>query len=86
MRAPDRNSALQGLRDWLTRANPKCAGIDIDPDADIIESRVLESLQMVELILFLEQTTGRTILVEELDLRMLRTLNRIYENFFETRQ
>jgi acyl carrier protein len=83
MPAPDRDLILQSLRDWLKSANPNYATIDIDADTDIIESRILESLQMVELILFLEKKTGRAILVEELNPAKLRTLNSIYNNFFE---
>jgi acyl carrier protein len=83
MPAPDRDSILQSLRDWLRSANPNYAATEIDADTDIIESRILESLQMVELILFLEKETGRAILVEELNPAKLRTLNSIYNNFFE---
>ena len=83
MPAPDRALIMQSLRDWLKSANPNHATIDIDADTDIIESRILESLQMVELILFLEKDTGRAILVEELNPAKLRTLNSIYNNYFE---
>jgi acyl carrier protein len=83
MPAADRDSVLQSLRDWLRRVNPNHPAVCVDPDTDIIESRILESLQVVELILFLEQKTGRTILVEDLDPATLRTLNSIYKNFFE---
>jgi acyl carrier protein len=83
MPAPDRDSILQSLRDWLRSANPNYATCEIDADTDIIESRILESLQLVELILFLEKKTGRAILVEDLNPAKLRTLNNIYNNFFE---
>jgi acyl carrier protein len=86
MPAPDRDSILQSLRDWLRSANPNYAATEIDADTDIIESRILESLQMVELILFLEKKTGRAILVEDLNPAKLRTLNNIYNNFFEHRR
>jgi acyl carrier protein len=57
MPAPDRESILQSLRDWLRNASPKNATVEIDADTDIIESRILESLQLVELVLFLEKKT-----------------------------
>ena len=82
MPAADRHSILQSLRDWLRSANPKCAAIEIGPDTDIVESRILESLQVVELILFLEKKTGRAILAEDLNPAALRTMNSIYDNFF----
>lgn len=83
MPSPDRALIMQSLREWLRSANPNHATIDIDADTDIIDSRILESLQMVEFILFLEKETGRAILVEELNPAKLRTLNSIYNNFFE---
>jgi acyl carrier protein len=79
----DKESVLQSLRDWLYKANPEAAAVHLDPDTDIIESRILESLQFVEFVLFLEQQTGRGILAEELNPATLRTLNSIYLNFFE---
>jgi acyl carrier protein len=83
MPARDKESVLQTLRDWLYKTNPEAAAMRLDPDTDIIESRILESLQFVEFVLFLEQQTGRGILAEELNPDTLRTLNSIYLNFFE---
>jgi acyl carrier protein len=83
MPARDRESVLRSLRDWLGTANPKADASRLDPDADIIESRILESLQVVEFVLFLERQSGREILAEELNPATLRTLNSIYSNFFQ---
>jgi len=80
----DREAVLGRLRAWLGKANPAVSQAHLDPDTDIIESRILESLQIVEFILFLEQLAGRRILAEELDPATLRTLNSIYCNFFES--
>jgi acyl carrier protein len=82
MLAGDRDSVLTSLREWLYKTNPAAIGARLDPDTDIIEARILESLQIVEFILFLERETGRDILAENLDPGMLRTLNSIYANFF----
>lgn len=82
----DRALVIERLRSWLTRTNPEIAGMDIDSHTDIIESRVLESLQVVEFILFLEAESGRPILSEELNPAHLRTLDSIYECFFEERR
>ena len=81
----DRAVVIERLRSWLTRANPDIAGMNIDSHTDIIESRILESLQVVEFILFLEAESGRPILSEELNPALLRTLDSIYECFFEER-
>ena len=82
MTVMDKDAVLDRLRTWLIAANPKVAGMTLGPDTDIIESRILESLQVVELILFLEAETGESILTEDLDPNKLRTLDSIYESFF----
>ena len=83
MPEPDRNAVFQSLREWLCLTNPAATAMHLDPDTDLIESRVLESLQVVEFILFLERQTGRKILTEDLNPAMLRTLESIFMNFFQ---
>ncbi|MEO6260181.1 MAG: acyl carrier protein [Thermoanaerobaculia bacterium] len=85
MPAADRTAVVDSLRAWLVRANANVRPMHLAPDTDIIESRILESLQVVEFILFLEETSGRAILAEELNFDSLRTLDSIYESFFEVR-
>jgi acyl carrier protein len=85
MRDADRASVLAALRDWLVRANAGEEALRLEPDTDIIESRILESLQVVEFILFIEERSGRPILAEGLDPDSLRTLDSIYEHYFEAR-
>jgi acyl carrier protein len=77
-------ATLGKLRVWLARKNPAIDVATITDDTDIIESRILESLQLVEFILFLEQESGREILREELAPERLRTLGTIYREFFSS--
>ena len=86
MITPERAAVYDRLRSWLSRANPAVAQMDLDPATDIIASRILESLQVVEFILFIEAEAGKTILVEDLDPNTLRTLSSIYESFFQDRR
>lgn len=81
---PDANQApvFAALRDWLFHANADSAALSLEPDTDIIESRILDSLQVVEFILFLEEKTGRAILAEDLNPDTLRTLESIYQCYF----
>lgn len=78
----NREVAFERLRAWLIRANPALEGLSLQPDTDIIASRILESLQVVEFILFIEAQTGQPVLTEELNPKNLRTLDAIYESFF----
>jgi acyl carrier protein len=46
-------------------------------DADLLESGVLDSLQLVDLLLLIEQHFGRRIAIEAIDLDDLRSLTRL---------
>jgi acyl carrier protein len=46
-------------------------------DTDLIDSGLLDSLQLVQLLLHLEQNLGRRIAFEDIDLDDLRSLNRL---------
>ena len=84
---PDANRApvFAALCAWLFHANADAVTLSLEPDTDIIESRILDSLQVVEFILFLEEQTGRAILAEDLNPDTLRTLASIYRCYFERR-
>jgi acyl carrier protein len=83
MSVPDREAVFRMLREWIHSANPTAAALCVDPKTDLIKSRILESLQVVDLVLFLERQTGREILAEHLNPDTFRTLNSIFLNFFE---
>ena len=82
MSVPDREAVFRMLREWIHTANPTAVALCMDPDTDLIKSRILESLQVVDLVLFLERQTGREILSEHLNPDTFRTLNSIFLNFF----
>lgn len=81
----DRASVFATVRAWLINANAEAASVHLEPDTDIIESRILDSLQIVEFVLFLEEKSGRAILAEDLDPDTLRTLASIHACYFERR-
>jgi acyl carrier protein len=53
-------------------------------DADLLETGVLDSLQLVELLLLLEERFGRRIAIEAIDLEDLRTLTRLTQLLNQT--
>jgi acyl carrier protein len=79
----DREAVYRMLREWIHTANPAAGALGVGPATDLIGSGILESLQVVELVLFLERRTGREILAEHLNPDSFRTLNSIFRNFFE---
>ena len=54
----------------------------LDPDFDLIENRVLDSLGFVEFLVLLEELTGSQLSLDEVTSEDFRTLNAIRARFF----
>jgi acyl carrier protein len=72
----------RALREWVIRTNGKIAADALTDRTPIIEQRIVTSLQITDLLLFLEELTGRAIDVEKLKPGIFRDIDAIYENFF----
>lgn len=73
------------LRQWiLTRAQ---AGSDrvLHDDTPILEPGLLSSLDVVELILFIESLRGAEVEVDRIEPEALTDLNALYDAFFRAR-
>jgi acyl carrier protein len=69
----------EDLRVWVLARNP---GVDgLDADTDIIETRIVNSLQFVELMLHVEKLCGRELGADEVNLETFRTLRSIEKSF-----
>lgn len=66
--------------EWICAANPQMR--DVDPDADLIESRIIGSLAFAEYLGRIEALSGRAIDPDTLDLEDLRTLRRLEQAYF----
>lgn len=53
----------------------------IDPDLDLIDNRILDSVGFVNFLYVLEEQTGREIPLDEVSPEDFRTLRRIRERF-----
>ncbi|HEX9782361.1 MAG TPA: hypothetical protein VGA56_06455 [Opitutaceae bacterium] len=71
------------LREWVLKTSTKITAGELKDDMPIIEERIITSLQIMDLILFLEQLTGRSIDVAQLRPGVFRSIDAIYKNFFE---
>ncbi len=71
---PDTNAVIEQLRAlFLERFH-----IDVPSlDTDLLETGMLDSLQLVELLLQIEQVFGLRISIDAIDLDDLRTLSRL---------
>jgi acyl carrier protein len=73
----------QELRQWIATANKKLSVEEITDDTPIIEQRILRSIQVMDLLLFIEQLSGRSIDVEQLKPESFKNVNAIFRAFFE---
>jgi acyl carrier protein len=71
--------AIDRVEAWLLERKPELQRID--RDLDLIDTRVLDSLQFTDFLLLLEETTGREIAVAEITVDAFRTLGAIERNF-----
>jgi acyl carrier protein len=72
------------LRDWIVEANGKIELKQLSYETPIIEQRIITSLQVMDLIFFIEKLSNASIEVEGLKVGVFRNINSIYDNFFRT--
>ncbi len=70
------------LRTWIVdRAKDRPA--DMKDDTPVLETGILSSLDVVELILYVEHLKGGEVEVDDLNAESIRDVNAIYSTFFE---
>ena len=69
------DNSIATIIDWIKLKNDKV--IDIKNDIDLIENRIIDSLDFMEFILLIEELTGRSNLIADLTVDHFRTLNSI---------
>ena len=70
------------LREWIVKTNGKIQPDQLDDQTPIIEQRIITSLQVMDLILFLEKLSNRSIEVDTIKVGVFRNINSIYDAFF----
>lgn len=75
-------SIRRALRDWVIKNSGRIKPEALTDDTPIIEQRIISSLQVMDLILFVEKLTGKPIDVEHLKPGVFRNISAIYRNFF----
>jgi acyl carrier protein len=74
-------AGIKRLRDWILERNPELD--DVPADADIIDNRLITSLQFVGFMLFIEELRGAPLKAEEVNIESFRTLRAINNTFLE---
>jgi len=75
-------ASVDDVRSWIMQRNPELT--ELDAETDIIDSRIVNSLQFVELVLYIEELRGEMLESGDVDLDSFRTLKDIERNFLLT--
>jgi acyl carrier protein len=67
--------SLERVRQWVLSINPRLKEIGLD--TELIDSRIVDSLQFIEMILLIEEIRGRDIPSNEIRPEAFRTLRAI---------
>jgi hypothetical protein len=74
-------SLRAALRDFVVTTNGKIALGDLRDDTPLLEERIISSLQLTELILFLESLRDAPVDLGQLKGTSFRDLNAVYDTF-----
>jgi len=74
----------ESLRDWIVKTNGKIRPEQLNDETPIIEQRIISSLQVMDLIFFIENLSNRSIDVESLKVGVFSSINTIYDAFFQS--
>lgn len=72
------------LRDWIVNVSGKIEREQLSDETPLIEERIITSLQVMDLILFLERLSGQSVEIDQLKAGAFRDINALYRNFFRT--
>jgi acyl carrier protein len=73
-------TGINEVRNWILNRNPERH--TIDAEEDLIETRLVDSLNFVELVYVVENATGVEIDFDNIDIRDFQTLSAIEKAFF----
>ena len=71
----------QAIRDWIIKKNGKISGEQLTDQTPIMEQRIITSVQILDLILFLESLSSKQIDVQNLKKGVFRDIDAIFKNF-----
>ena len=72
----------QLLRTWIEQHASRSISGGLQDDTPLLEQRVISSLQVMELLLFIEKTSGKPVQAAQLKPAVFRSINSIHNAFF----
>jgi hypothetical protein len=78
----DPTTARAQLHEWVVAKNGRIAPAELTDDTPILATRMVTSLQIMDLILFIERLSGLPIDVRRIKPGSFRSINAIIASFF----
>jgi acyl carrier protein len=73
------------LRQWIAATSGRISLAELRDDTPLLESRLITSLQVMDLILFIESLAGKPLELERLQPGRFRDIDSICRSFLEER-
>ncbi len=70
------------IREWILARNPKVDSAVLGDDTPLLEQKILSSIQIMDLILYLEHLQGRPVDIDQVQPENFHSLNTIHAAFF----
>lgn len=70
------------IRQWILEKNPAVDAAAFADDTPLLERKILTSIQIMDLILFLEHLQGRPVDIDQVQPENFHSLNTIHTAFF----
>jgi acyl carrier protein len=70
------------LRQWISSTSTKTTLESLDDDTPLFRNGILKSVQVSDLILYIEELAERAVDVEQIKPGVFRDIDSIYRNFF----
>lgn len=77
----DETEVRRQLRQWIVQHAKKPAN-DLNDETKILEEGIVSSLDIVELVLYIENLRGNEVDTEDIDPEVFTSVNTLYEAFF----
>ncbi len=72
----------QSLRDWVAARASHLPDGGIQDDTPLLAQRVVSSLHVMDMVLLIEELTGRPVNVDQLSPGVFRDIDSIFRSFF----
>ncbi len=77
------SSFKEQIREWIHARNPRISADAIAYDTPLLENKILTSIQIMDLILFLEHLQQRPVDIDQVQPENFLSIDTIHAAFFE---